>query len=1616
MIRSSSIAKGLGITILTLFTALAFRPSSAVAQNELEVLFVGQQTIDNQNCIAITFSLPLDGRRDFNRFVQIFSEDQGAVEGAWVLTDKGDGAYFSNIEAHTKYEVLIRKGLQAANGQVLADSSSHKVKTRKVQAFISFASKGYILPAKLAAGIPVHTMNVKQADIDFFRVKDRHIVDFLKEYDGRSKLYHYDADALQQYSKLVHSARFDLAAQKNVRTQVLLPIGKIKALAQPGIYLAALRQAGTYPYAIAFTYFSISDIGLHLRVYPQQMDLLAQHLTTGKIFRGVDLQIQDKKGRVIAQGRSDQEGRASFANLTQKAWVLVARNDDHTSILPLKVPALDLSAFDLGDQTFRNLELFVYGPRDLYRPGETVILDGLLRDYDGRQVTHTAPIEVTLKQPDGQRARQFSWHSGPLNAFHYEYGLSAGAQTGTWTAEYKLAGNLIQLYQFKVEDFMPERMKLILDEGDAEVTRMGAEDTIAMAVEGAYLYGAPAAGNRVGCRVSMVLQRLLLEELPGFEFGHVDEKVQSDFETDDIELNDQGRGVISVPNQWQSVRSPLKIRLHTSLYESGGRPVSRSKVYHLWPAEHLVGVRPLWEGEQPDGDSVVEFEVIRTNPDGDLLAAKGLAVTLIREYPDYYWEYSESTGWERIVNYQHYPVNRFDLDIQAGQKALINFPVEWGPYRLEIKDPVSGLVTAHRFSAGWSWWGRGADQQGSRPDQVVLTLDKAAYRPGDVARLLIKAPEAGTALVMVEGDRPLWRQMVEVKASGTEMKIPVAGDWDRHDLHVSAMVIRPGDRRRKIAPKRALGIIHLPLERKERRLAVTIAAPAKSRPNETLHVDISVDRPAGQGDIYLTLAAVDVGVLSITQFETPDPAEHFFNRRRYGVDHFDIYQKIIEGHEGDLARHRFGGDAALEMTRGGDKPMTDVQIVSLYQGAVKLGADGKARVDLDLPDFNGRLRLMAVAYSDRRYGSAEREVTVAAPVVAEIAMPRFLAMGDEAFIALDVQNLSGQDQELTVALKAGKPIVLTARAEHQLSLKDKAKTTLRFPIRATHAVGAGDIDLRVDGIRLEDSGPPIAMQRQWRLGTRPAYPAVTRQWRKSLAPGERLTIEAQELEGLLPATVQARLTLTDQPPINLADHIKALYAYPYGCLEQTTSGIYPQVLINNAVLEKLKIKGQPAELRRKKVARGIDRIMTLQKPNGGFGLWSNASPEECWLTAYATDFLISARDRGYDVPADALGNAAQRLNTYLRKPRAIPVRYTEDKKHYRLAVQSYSGFVLARLGKAPLGTLRTLYDNHQEESRSGLPLVHLGLALYLQGDDKRAEKAFREALVRSRKAHTYLGDYGSPLRDAAFSYYLLGIHAPGRGRADAWLVKLEEALYERRWLSTQERNALVLAGMQMLKGSGKQWHAQVRLNNAAQSIQADHMVQRGYTYEKLAHGVQIEAMGDTTVYVHFLLNGYGRKPPAPEDHDMEISRTFYNLQGHEIDPRKMKTGDLMLVRLDVQTERRVPNALVVDLLPAGVELENQNLSTSFIIDPIEVEGKTIQAWRADMHLAHEEFRDDRYVAAIDARHYSPSTLFYLVRAVTPGKFQVPNAYVEDMYRPYMRSLGKTIDAIVIEQP
>lgn len=1584
----------------------------------LSLLDASEVQLDGAATLVLTFSIPLDPEQDFSKSVHLVDKKSGKVDGAWELAPNLKELRLRHLEPKRDLIVTVDPALLALNKATFGTSVEKTLTTRDIAPSVGFASRGSLLPGKVIEGLPVMVQNVPHVDVNFFRVKPEALASFVSQWEYRSSLSNWESDELLKMADLVYTGRFDLNPARNTREKLLLPLKDITPLQQSGVYIAVMNPAGQYSYSNAATLFTLSDVGVSLHRYHNQLDVFTQSLENGAAQSAVELTLINSKGQTLAQATSDAKGHTTLQT-DKEAALLLARKDGQTTLLDLKQPALDLAEFDIAGSPGYSKQFFMFGPRDLYRPGETVILNGLLRDRDGKPLAEQ-PVKLEVVKPDGTVIR--SVVSQPVNGlYQLTYPLDSGAATGMWHIRANTGDNQPQEWDFQVEDFMPERMALNLT---PQTTPLAPDADVKFDVVGYYLYGAPANGNSLQGKLFLRPLREAVPALPGFQFGDIaQENISRSLDEMDLKLDAKGRAEVTTESQWQETHSPLQVILQASLLESGGRPVTRRAVQAIWPASELPGVRPQFASKavydyrtdttvnQPivEENSQAAFDIVYSNAQGEKKAVSGLQVKLIRERRDYYWNWSEGDGWQSRFDQKDLVEGEESLDLKADETGKVSFPVEWGAYRLEVKAP-NDAVSSVRFWAGYSWQDNSDGTGAARPDRVTLKLDKPNYQPGDTIKLHVAAPAAGKGYAMVESsDGPLWWQEIDVPAQGMDLSIPVDKSWNRHDLYLSTLVVRPGDKSRSATPKRAVGVLHLPLGDEQRRLNIALESPQKMRPNQPLTVKVKVNRKEGAApkQVNVLLSAVDSGVLNITDYTTPDPWEAFFGQKRYGADIYDIYGQVIEG-QGRLASLRFGGDGD-ELNRGGKPPVNHVTIIAQQAQPVVLDDNGEGTITMPIGDFNGELRVMAQAWTAQDFGSAESKVIVAAPVVAELNMPRFMASGDSARLTLDVTNLTDQPQTLNVQIATEGLIELKSAQPAPLKLDPGVRSTLFVPVSAGDGYGDGSIHVTVSGMTLP--GETLAeMQKSWKIGVRPAFPAQTVNNGAVLQPGESWSVPQNQNAAFSPATLQGQLLLSGKPPLNLARYIRELKAYPYGCLEQTASGLFPQLYTNAEQLKAMGITGDTDDKRRAAVDIGISRLLQMQKDNGGFALWDKDGSEEYWLTAYVMDFLVRAGEQGYSVPTDAINKGNNRMLRYLQEPGLMSVRYTDDTAASRFAIQAYAGLVLARQQKAPLGALRELWER-RTQAQSGLPLMQLGIALKAMGDAPRSEQALQLALTTKRANQTrWLADYGSDLRDHALMLSLLEENKLLPDVQNSLLQTLSEEAFGERWLSTQENNALFLAAKSVLSLPGN-WTAQTTL--ASQPLQGDKALTRNLDGEQLA-ALNVTNTGEHPLWLRLDSSGYPANSPTATSNVLQIERQFLGTDGETKSLSSLRSGELVLVKLDVKASQNVPDALVVDMLPAGLELENQNLANSSA--NLQDNGGEVQEWLNQMQQAdiqHMEFRDDRFVAAVALNANQPVTLVYLARAVMPGAYQVPPSQVESMYVPSWRATSASGEMLIV---
>jgi alpha-2-macroglobulin len=1618
-------------------TSLRHPPARA---GELALVSASSQQRDAHAALALRFNATLASAQAFDRQIAVTGPNGEVVSGSWSLQDDGRTLSFPFVDADRHYAVQLHAGLLAADGRTLGRELKKDVYSGNLPPAVGFASHGSVLPARGTRGLPLVSMNVHDADVEFFRVHDNALSDLYCAYPANKQRGNYELDhQVSRWDRCEHGGRerrpiteiadsvyanhYTLGGEENERTVTYLPVQNVRQLARPGVYMAVVKQGGSFKGSYDTAIFFVSDLGLHLRVYRHNVLLHVASLRDGSPVSGVAVEIDDDGGSSRLMATTDASGNALIAYRINPADVLVARHGDDVSVLPFNRPALDVSNFDISGRRQAPFEVFAWSGRDLYRPGETLHASALLRDYDGKPMKQQS-LFVRLKQPDGRSLLDKRLEPGELNYFELSQLIPADAPTGLWQLEFRLdpaSKEAVQAFPFHVEEFLPERLKVELSSPQSLLL---PDQPLKLKVVSSYLYGAPADGNRFTGKLLIAPEVHPLAGLPDTFFG--DPLIDLPKSANDaVDGKLDARGVleqdVALPDDVKPV-APLAVMLSGSVYETGGRAVTRMLKRVYWPAPQLVGVRPLFDPKQgAESEGTASFEILRADAAGKLVAGSHLKVRLQRELRDFYWLHEHGDSWKSNANQHLQLVEEKDVDVAAGQRVKVDFPVEWGGYQLQVFDPQTGLTTTFPFFAGYSWDDENLGKE-ARPDKVKLALDKARYHAGDTMKVTVTPPHPGPGLLLVESDHLLYTRNIDATA-GAVFDIPVGKDWERHDVYVVALVFRGGEADEHTTPARAMGIEHVTMDRNDRRIPLQLSAPAMMRPGNPLEVTVQARGLAGKR-AFVTLSAVDQGVLDITDYPVPDAWAWMFARRALASEAYDLYSRIIEAMDGAQGTLRYGGDMSGKALPHAARLNPEVRIVDLFAGPAAFDAQGRARLQVEVPDFNGSLRLTALAWTEDSYGNATASTTVRAPLVVEPSTPRVMAAGDRARISLDMKNLSGRDGVARVTVR-GEGLITVEQASRSVPLKDGAGTTLTMPLIAGAGVAVAKLDIHA---ALDD----YQVDRHFEFSVRPAWPERVRTVPMAIEGGKPVQLDATAAAGLLPATVRTQLTLSTLPPLPYNSALRGLLRYPYGCIEQTTSKGFAALILDGATAKALGATVMSDNVRNAAVEGALARIASFQASNGHFSFWGGQSPIETFITPYVVDFMLDARDAGFAIPQQVLQKSLQRLSDDLLAG-GHPYYGYEQHDHLRIADEAYSGFVLARVNRAPLGTLRAIFDNQRQKLVGPLPLVHLGIALKLMGDNERAQKAIAEAFAWNKERPWYVGDYGSDLRDLATMVALTHRYGIAKPEYDAKLIDwarnatarehaMQQKLPYYHWswsyLSTQEQVAI--ARVARAFDAGNNAALAVAVSTGGKTVQAPagkSMWTRDVSLAELASGITVQPTSQATVFATLDVVGIPQKAPAADPSQVDVRRGYFTTDGKPWSGDTLKEGDSLIVELTIEARMDMPDALVTDLLPGGLEVENLNLGGAKQWEGVVIDGIDLDQHSGAADIVHEEYRDDRYAAALKLRRGDAAHLFYLVRAVTPGNYAVPPPLVEDMYRPAVRGIGNATPArITVVEP
>ncbi|HEY8032015.1 MAG TPA: alpha-2-macroglobulin [Methylocella sp.] len=1536
--------------------------------------------IDNESAsprACFQFSEPLAlGNADFAPFVTasgfanpaISTEDQQlCVEG---------------LKHGEHYKIVLREGLPSAAGEALLKSADYEIYVRDRSPLVHFTGKNYVLPQVGQEGIPVVSVNTRKIAVDIVRIGDRNLVPTVRSEDFLAQLSPYRTKQyIETNGKKIWSGTLDATPELNTEVTTAFPVMEAAGKLDPGVYVMTAKPAGDASAAndsdeegggtIATQWFIVSDLGLTALTGKDGIHVFVRSLTSALPAAGVEVRLVARNNEILISKRTDDVGHIHFDPGFSRGTGGVAPGLAVAEDGKGDYGFLDLeaNAFDLTDRGVKGraataaLDALVYTERGVYRSGETVFIAALLRDGQGTAVP-ALPLTLVVKRPDGVEYKRVQTEDQGDGGRSFALPLLPGSAAGTWRVEAFADPKAAPVGRtsFLVEDYVPERLEFSLT-SQAAAARGG--EAVEIAAEARYLYGAPGANLEITGEVEIdAAGQAPLPALNGYTAGLQDESFdKTSTEIEEAAVTDaKGTAKILVPIPETSAPRPLQAKIILRAGEPGGRAVERSLVLPILPKAGLIGVKKnftaLSEG------AAASFDVIAVGADGTRAARKGVAWSLYRVSDDYQWYRADGRwNYERVKSSKRVAGGNIDLGIDA--PAKISAIVGLGQYRLDLASGNQGdHPTSLAFESGWS--GEASTQT---PDLLDVSLDKTNYKPGEEMRLRIASRFAGAATVAIIGESLHALTTLDLKEGDTTAAIPVEGNWGA-GAYAVVLAYRPLDKAANRMPGRAIGLAWFAIDPQAHGLDVRLAPPAKARPRGPLTIPLEI-KGLGKGEeARVTVAAVDAGILNLTHYEAPDPHGYFFGQRQLSTEIRDLYGLLIDGMQGSRGAIRSGGDAAPEL--GSERPTQEP--LARFSGIVKTGPDGRARIDFDLPAFNGTLRVMAVAWTKTKAGSASTDVIVRDPVVAQVTAPRFLSLGDRSQFHVQIDNVEGKPGDYALDLDVTGPVSAASDTLHRkFKLATGGRKALEIPVKAT-GIGHSSAALTL-------SGPGLVAPQTLALDVSPGTSSLYRRSVRTLAPGESIAISSDLIADFVPGTGAVSLSVSALAGIDVPALLQALDRYPYGCSEQIVSRALPLLYVNKlAKSEALGIDPDTDQ----RIRDAIERVLARQDSNGAFGVWSAGDADDMWLHAFVTDFLTRARENGFDVPRKPFDAALERLRNLLAN--------SSDIGAGQGAPIAYAAYVLARNGRQVMGDLRYLADAKINSFETPLARAHLAAALALLGDRTRAEAVFAKAAERLSTLGNPLyasPDYGSRLRDGAGLLALAvetQMPAPEILRASK---VVEDARAKTTFSSTQENAFMVLAAEALADRS------------KTISLSVDGVLQQGAFFKSwrapalAGNTATIANSGQAPVSIVLTTSGNPLTPEPAAEQGYRIERAYYTLDGKPMEPTAIKQNDRFVVALTVtEYEAAFARLLLVDRLPSGLEIDNPDLFEGGSTDALAFLKKTVEP-------AHTEYRDDRFVAAFarDGHDKANFTVAYIVRAVTPGHYVSPPATIEDMYRP-----------------
>lgn len=1469
--------------------------------------------------------------------------------------------------------INIAAGLPSTSGATLEREFSTKVKFGDLPPSVAFTSRGVFLPRTGNGLLEFKTTNIDQVAVEVEQVFLNNLVYFLTSGYGGYTDYGNGPGNLGR-TLLVREKTLDQAKNEPLLTTVDLK--GIVGDSAKGIFKIAVRDK-EQRWISDSRYAMITDIGISARLSDDYLMVWANSLTAAAPIRGATVALISRNNQTLVSGRTDARGIAVFDDIKSRLsgfepFVITVTHDNDLAFLRLDETLLPISDFDVSGRPYLSsgYEAFIYSDRGVYRPGDTAHFISIVRGVEV-SAPPAFPYFLTVYDNRGRKFTSTRMTTEPGAVGAHDFGIPDFAATGKYSIVAEIGENLqIGRAAFLVEDFMPDRIRVTVRTPAAEYK---AGQAMSIGVDAKYLFGPPAAFHRVSGHLT--IEPMDFAPAGWSQYSFVDPNrtfARMEIDLRDTLLNDTGGHLYTyaIPDKLLAP-STLKGLVSATVSEQGGRGVSAYGEVKIHPYRRYVGIRQSADGWAKINEPV-QAEIVAVTPDGKAAPALRGDVRFYRIV------YNTILKKDRLGIYRYQSERKEQLIDSArveltGEAATVSFtPHEYGSYEIVAKDSEGGHSSAVTFYAsGWGY----APWAMTNPDRIELQVDKKSYVVGDKALLQVRAPFGGKLLLTIEKGMALEMISRDMPDNTAQIEIPVRKEYFPN-AYITAAILRPANSLEPNMPARAFGVCPIALSLDPKTIAITIDAPAVMKPKSTLAVKLKTSL---RKESQVTLAAVDAGILQLTDFAAPDPLTFFYGKKQPGLKPYDLYSFLYPVAKQSTS-HLGAGDKMFAASRRRHlNPITSKRVkpVALWSGLVKTDATGNASVTFSVPEFNGKLVLMAVGVQDDLFGSATKEVTVRDNIVLQESFPRFVSPNDVFEGLITIYNNTGARADIALTATANGPAEFVSPATTTISVDANREASTVFKIRA--GLAPGKISFQITASTGNDSS-----SLNIELPNRPAIPLLTRHGSGVVTKGS--PVEFTFPADWLPGTGQFVLKTSSMPAASFASHIQYLLSYPYGCVEQTTSRLFPLLYFNDLVkaAEPSLFGGRGHEYY---IAEGILRLSSMFLPDKSFAYWPGTNQSNNWSTIYASHFLSEASKAGYFVDKKFL----EQIYDHLRD-----MAVGKGDNNLTDVHRIYAALVLAQAGRMEQRVVTYL----KRVDPTALPpcsRYQLAGALALSGNTLEAGRLVPIDVQPNLFEPETGGDFNSSVRtDAILLETMLAVD-PNGPSTDLVAKSLMERARAGQWYTTQDNAfALMALGKYFKLKSAFGFTGSIRIEgDKSYTIDSTgfSLMRKDLAGKRVTVTVQ---SGDGTCFFYWQASGVPTDHSAPEfDHGMMVRREYLDEDARLVDLKNVRLGSRMVCVITAEsTTKFLQNVVINDLLPAGFEIENPRLKTTPRLSWIPTQGGTID---------YQDIRDDRLLIFTNLYPNGKVKFYYSLRAISGGLFKVPPVAAECMYNPLIGS-------------